>query len=128
MRNADPSRAVHLERHCFCSLDAGDCDDAYGDVRHLGCLAFVPWVAPGCAAAASRGHMFERLASATGCDVRVRGDHRRRSLVNGSDDLGAVDLAQVSGGDGQVGMPELPWITSSEMRSRDISTACACRS
>ena len=39
--------------------------------------------------------------------VRVGGDHRCGSFMNGSDDLGVVDPAQVAGGDGEVGMPEL---------------------
>jgi len=46
--------------------------------------------------------------------------------VDGSDDLGVVDTTQVTGGDRQVGMPELAswrWITISEIPSRDISTA-----
>jgi len=38
---------------------------------------------------------------------RVGGDHRCRAFVDGGDDLGVVDPAQVSGRDSEVGMPEL---------------------
>jgi hypothetical protein len=61
-----------------------------------------------------------------GSAPEISRDHRRGSVVDGSDDLGVVDTTQVTGGDRQVGMPELAswrWITISEIPSRDISTA-----
>jgi hypothetical protein len=35
-------------------------------------------------------------------------NHRRQALVDGVDDLGVVDPAQVQGRDPEVGMPQLP--------------------
>ena len=40
-------------------------------------------------------------------DLRVRGNHWCGALVDSGDDLGVVDPAQVSGRDGEVGVPEL---------------------
>jgi hypothetical protein len=40
-------------------------------------------------------------------ELSTRGDHRFWPLMNGLDDLGVVDAAQVSGGDREVGVPEL---------------------
>ena len=66
--------------------------------------------------------------SAARGDPQVGGDHRSGPFVDSGDDLGVVDPAQIPGRDRQVGMPELRWITSSGIPSRDISTACACLS
>lgn len=64
---------------------------------------------PAYVAAIPNGHI--RLARVSGSTTRrgsrVGGDHRCRAFVDGGDDLGAVDPAQVSGRDSQVGMPEL---------------------
>jgi hypothetical protein len=40
-------------------------------------------------------------------EASSRGDHGRRSRVDGVDDLGAVDPLQVNGRDAEVGVPEL---------------------
>ena len=54
-------------------------------------------------AAPERGHLLRLesipYASAACGDVRVGGNHRCRSFMDGGDDLGVVDPAQVSGGD-----------------------------
>ncbi len=49
----------------------------------------------------------ESCPSATCGGLRIGGDHRCRSFMDGGDDLGVVDPPQVTGGDGQVGMPKL---------------------
>jgi hypothetical protein len=55
-------------------------------------------------------------------------DHRRWTLMDGVDDLGVVDPAQIHGGNPEIGMPNWRWMTSNGTPSRDIPTACACRS
>jgi hypothetical protein len=48
------------------------------------------------------------LRSAFGQELPTGGDHRFGSLVDGLDDLGVVDSAEVSGCDREVGVTELP--------------------
>jgi hypothetical protein len=45
--------------------------------------------------------------------------------VDGVDDLGVVDALQVDGGDSEVGVSELTWMTTSGTPSLAISTAWA---
>jgi hypothetical protein len=60
-------------------------------------------------AAASNGHTRSARPPRLNDEARfaVGGDHRCRAFVDGGDDLGVVDPAQIPGRDRQVGMPEL---------------------
>src|SRR5438045_2826256 len=56
----------------------------------------------------ARPHVLSRPgASAAQRDPRVSGNHRRGPVVDGSDDLGVIDPAQITGRYCQVGVPEL---------------------
>jgi hypothetical protein len=61
----------------------------------------------------------ERLEPTVGeeNDSRFGGNHWCRSFVDGGADPGAVNSAQVSGGDRQVGVSSRLWMMSSEMPS-----------
>jgi hypothetical protein len=56
------------------------------------------------------------------------GDHRCGAFVDGVDDLGVVDPAQIHRGDRKVGVAELALDDEQGTPSRDISTAWACLS
>jgi hypothetical protein len=59
-------------------------------------------------APAARSRLVDRPAgSAPELDRRGRRDHWRRPLVNGVDDLGVIDPAEVRRGDPEIGVPEL---------------------
>jgi hypothetical protein len=89
-------------------LGPGNLSDCFGDVRLSGTVAVHVGRGGICGRASSAATFLGSTpASAARSAVRVGGDHRCGSVMDGGDDLGVVDPAQVAGGDGEVGMPEL---------------------
>ena len=64
--------------------------------------------------APAESHAAGNENSAPACESRGGRDHRCGTFVDGVDDLGVIDPAQVSRRDPEVGMPELGRMTKSE--------------